>query len=162
MKGNLVKTSIASDPTPGNIFVEPPTQTKKVVQWLTVRHPEGGVASYPMFQADEGLAWLTMDENLRPRDVVIAVTPCTEQFFVLATNGELDMGRTVEEVQFWAEESKRAAHTSAPAGWKDHGSVATTQRIAEEEAAIDRMLGADCPVVYGMPRELMQGRMIEL
>jgi hypothetical protein len=105
MKGNFVKTSIASDPTPINIIVEPPT-TKKVVQWLTVRHPEGAVASYPMFRADEGLAWLEMHETLRPEDTIIAVTPCTERFFVLRTNGKLDMGTTVEEVQLWAEESK--------------------------------------------------------
>jgi len=65
MKGNFVKTSIASNPTPVNIIVESPT-TKKVVQWLTVRHPEGAVVSYPMFRADEGLAWLEMHETLRP------------------------------------------------------------------------------------------------
>ena|ERR1700716_1993832 len=107
MKGNFVKTSIASDPTPINIIVEPPT-TKKVVQWLTVRHSEGAVASYPMFPAAEGLAWLEMHETLRPEDTIIAVTPCTERFFVLRTNGKLDMGTTVEEVQLWAEESKES------------------------------------------------------
>ncbi len=105
MKGNFVKTSIASKPTPVNIIVEPST-IKKVVQWLTVRHPEGAVASYPMFGAYEGLAWLEMHETLRPEDTIIAVTPCTEQFFVLETNGKLDMGTTVEEVQSWANESK--------------------------------------------------------
>lgn len=90
---------------PVNIFAETPT-IKRVVQWLTVRHPEGAVASYPMFTADEGLAWLEMHEILRPQDVVIAVTPCTEQFLVIETNGQLDMGTTVEEVQSWAEVSK--------------------------------------------------------
>ena len=100
-----MKTSIASNPVPVNVIVEPP-RIKKVVQWLTVRHPEGGVASYPMFSASEGLAWLEMHETLRPEDTIIAVTPCTEWFFVLRTNGKLDMGTTVEEVQLWAEESK--------------------------------------------------------
>jgi hypothetical protein len=28
---------------------------------------------YPMFRADEGLAWLEMHEALRPEDAVIAV-----------------------------------------------------------------------------------------
>jgi hypothetical protein len=105
MKGDFVKTSIASNPIPVNVIVEPPT-IKKVAQWLTVRHPEGAVVSYPMFRADEGLAWLEMHETLRPEDAVIAVTPCTEQFLVIKTNGKLDMGTTVEEVQSWAEESK--------------------------------------------------------
>ena len=95
-------TTIAENPTPVNTF----STYKKVIQWITVRHPEGAVASYPMFTADEGLAWLEMHETLRPEDTVIAVTPCTEQFFVIGTNGQLDMGRTVEEVQSWAEESK--------------------------------------------------------
>jgi hypothetical protein len=109
MKGNFVKTSIASNPTPVNIIVESPT-IKKVVQWLTVRHPEGAVVSYPMFRADEGLAWLEMHETLRPEDTIIAVTPCTQGFFVLKTNGKLDMGTTVEEVQLWAEVSKESPH----------------------------------------------------
>ena len=108
MKGNFVKTSIASNPTSVNIIVESPT-IKKVVQWLTVRHPEGAVVSYPMFRADEELAWLEMHETLRPEDTIIAVTPCTQRFFVLKTNGKLDMGTTVEEVQLWAEESKELA-----------------------------------------------------
>ena len=54
---------------PVNIFAETPIKTptiKPVVQWLTVRHHEGGVVSYPMFGADEGLAWLEMHETLRP------------------------------------------------------------------------------------------------
>jgi hypothetical protein len=59
-----------------------------------------------MFPAAEGLAWLEMHETLRPEDTIIAVTPCTEQFFVLKTNGQLDMGTTVEEVASWADESK--------------------------------------------------------
>jgi len=108
MKGNFVKTSIASNPTPVNIIVESPT-IKKVVQWLTVRHPEGAVVSYPMFRADEGLAWLEMHETLRPEDTIIAVTPCTQRFFVLKTNCKLDVGTTVEEAQLWAEESKELA-----------------------------------------------------
>jgi hypothetical protein len=66
-----------------------------------VRRPEGAVVSYPMFAAAEGLAWLEMREVLRPEDTVIAVTPCTEQFLVVETNGQLDMGTTVEEVQSW-------------------------------------------------------------
>jgi hypothetical protein len=107
MKGNFVNNSIASGPSAVNGFVETPPEVKRVVQWLTVRHyPEGAVASYPMFRAHEGLAWLEMNEILRPEDVVIAVTPCTEQLFVIKTNGQLDMGATVEEVQSWAEDSK--------------------------------------------------------
>lgn len=94
---------------PVNIFAETPT-IKKVVLWLTVRHPEGAVNSYAMFRADEGLAWLEMHEALRPGDAVIAVTPCTEQFLVIETNGQLDVGTTVEEVQSWAEESKAQPH----------------------------------------------------
>ena len=101
MKGNVVKTSIASNPTPVNF--------KKVVQWLTVRYSEGAIASCPMFPADEGFAWLEMHDTLRPEDTIIAVTPCTQRFFVLKTNGKLDMGTTVEEVQLWAEESKELA-----------------------------------------------------
>jgi hypothetical protein len=65
---------------------------REVFQWLTVRHPESAVVSYPMFRADEGLAWLEMYEPLRPEDAVIAVTPCTDQFLVIKTNGQLDMG----------------------------------------------------------------------
>ena len=92
MKGNFVKTSIASNPTSVNVILEPPT-TKKVVQWLTVRYSEGAIVSYPMFPAEEGLAWLEMHETLRPEDTIIAVTPCTEPFFVLKTNGQLGMSR---------------------------------------------------------------------
>jgi hypothetical protein len=47
-----------------------------------------------MFRSDDGLASLEMYESLRPEDVVIAVTPCTEQFFVVKTNGQLDMDAT--------------------------------------------------------------------
>jgi len=46
---------IAEKSPPVNIFVKTPT-IKRVVQWLTVRHPEGAIVSYPMFRADEGLA----------------------------------------------------------------------------------------------------------
>ena len=47
-----------------------------------------------MFRADDGLAWLEMHETLRPEDAVIAITPCTDQFLVVDTNGQLDMGTT--------------------------------------------------------------------
>ena len=104
---------------------ETPT-IRKVVQWLTVRHPEGAVNSYPMFRADEGLPWLEIYESFRPEDVVIAVTPCTEQFFVVKTNGQLDMGTTVEEVQSWAEVSKAQPH-KRPVGWNEYKSVEVTQ-----------------------------------
>ena len=113
MKGNFVKTSIATNPTPVNTIVAPP-KIKKVIQWLTVRYSEGAIVSYPMFPAEEGLAWLEMHETLRPEDTIIAVTPCTEPFFVLQTNGQLDMGTTVGEVQSWAEESKEQPHTNVP------------------------------------------------
>jgi hypothetical protein len=94
---------IACNPTPINKFCETPTY-KKIVQWVTVRHPEGGVASYPMFSAPEGLAWLEMRETLRPEDTIIAVTPCIDQFFVIESHGNLNMGTTLEEAQAWAEE----------------------------------------------------------
>jgi hypothetical protein len=58
-----------------------------------------------MYPADDGMAWLRIDENLRPEDKVIAVTPCIEQFFVVETRGQLDMGATPEEARFWAQES---------------------------------------------------------
>jgi len=118
MKGNFVNNSIASDPTAVNGFVETPPEIKRVVQWLTVRHTEGAVVSYPMFRASEGLAWLEMSENLPSDAAVIAVTPCTEQFFVIETNGLLDMGATVEEVQSWAEVSKDRPH-KRPVGWNE-------------------------------------------
>jgi hypothetical protein len=103
-------------PLPVNTLAGTPT-IKKVVLWLTVRHPEGGVVSYPMFRADEGLAWLEMREALRPEDAVIAVTPCTEQSLVIETNGQLDMGTTVEEVRSWAEEAK--ARPQTPLSWNE-------------------------------------------
>ena len=62
--------------------------------------------SYPMFRAYDGLARLEMHETLRPEDAVIAVTPCTDQFLVVDTNGLPDMGTTAEEVQSWAKVSK--------------------------------------------------------
>jgi hypothetical protein len=108
MTGDFVKTSITSDPTPINTIIKPPPPIKKVVQWLTVRHPGGTVASYPMYPADEGLGWLQIDESLRPEDVVITVTPCLEQFFVVQTGIQLDMGTTAEEVQAWAQETLRS------------------------------------------------------
>jgi hypothetical protein len=113
---------LAENPTPVNTF---PTY-KKVVQWITVRHPEGAVASYPMFRADEGLAWLEMHETLRPEDTVIAVTPCTEQFLVIETNGPLDMGTTVEEVQSWAEVSRAEPH-KRPLGWNEYKRAGETR-----------------------------------
>jgi len=142
--------------------VKPFPTHKKVVQWLTVRHPEGAIASYPMFRANEGLALLEMHENLRPEDAVIAVTPCTEQFFVVETNGQLDMGTTVEEVQAWAEMSKEESlptHLTLLLTPREQHLVklkkegcslskralvlgTTALRIAEEEVAIDRKLEA--------------------
>ena len=91
-----------------NKFLETPTY-KKVVQWVTVRHPEGGVASYPMVSAPEGAAWLEMHETLRAQDTIIAVTPCIDQFFVIESHGNLDMGATVEEAQAWAEVTRGPA-----------------------------------------------------
>jgi|ERR1700678_335436 hypothetical protein len=109
-----MNTSIASDPTAVNSSLPEPT-IKKVVQWLTVRYPEGAIASYPMYPADEGIALLRIEENLRPEDKVIAVTPCLDQFFLVETGGQLDMGTTPQEARFWAQESllalKRAAET---------------------------------------------------
>jgi hypothetical protein len=157
MKGNFVNISIASDSAAGNRFVETPAQVKKVVQWLTVRHPEGGIASYPMFPADEGLALLEMHEVLRPEDVIVAVTPCTEQFFVIGANGQLDMGTTVDEARAWAEISKeesppmRSTFMLTPREQRlvklkneDYSLLeralaldTTALRIAEEEAVID-------------------------
>jgi hypothetical protein len=115
-------TIIAENPTPINTF----STYKKVVQWITVRHPEGAVASYPMFAADEGLAWLEMHETLRPEDAVIAVTPCTEQFLVIETKGQLDMGTTVEEVQSWAEVSRAEPH-KRPLGWNEYKRAEVTR-----------------------------------
>jgi hypothetical protein len=106
MKGNVVTINIANDPTPGTGLVEPQPSIKKVVQWVTVRHPEGGIASYPMFLADEGLPWLETHKHLRPEDEVIGVSPCTELLFVIEANGQLDLGTTVEDVQWWAEQSR--------------------------------------------------------
>jgi flavin-binding protein dodecin len=122
MKGNIVNNSIASIPAAINTIVASPQQIRKVIQWLTVRHPEGAVASYPMFSAPEGLAWLEMHELLRPEDKVIAVTPCTEQFLVIETNGQLDMGTTVEEVQSWVEVSNESPE-KRPLGWHEYKSA---------------------------------------
>jgi hypothetical protein len=90
MKGNFVKTSIASNPIPVNVIVAPPT-IKKVVQWLTVRYSEGAIVSYPMFPAAEGLAWPRDARDSSARRYDNCHNPCTEQFFVLKTNGQLDM-----------------------------------------------------------------------
>ena len=102
------------------------TRSKRVVLWATVRHAEGEVFSYPIFRADEGLAWLEMHETLRPEDAVIAVTPCTDQFLVIDTNGLLDMGTTAEEVQSWADVSKTQPH-KRPLSWNEYKSVAAPQ-----------------------------------
>jgi hypothetical protein len=122
-----------------NILAETPT-TQKVVQWLTVRHPEGAIASYPMFRADEGLAWLETHETVRPDDAVIAVTPCTDQFFVIRTNGQLDMGATVEEVQSWADVSKAQPH-KRPLSRNEYVSSAAMNR----DATVDKARGLRRP-----------------
>ena len=67
-----------------------------------------------------------MRETLRPEDAVIAVTPCTEQFLLTKTNGQLDMGTAVEEVQSWAEVSKAQPH-KRPLGWNEYKRVEVLQ-----------------------------------
>jgi hypothetical protein len=126
---------------PLNISAETP-MSRKVVQWLTVRHPEGAVSSYPMFRADEGLAWLEMHETLRPEDAVIAVTPCTDQFLVVDTNGILDVGTTAEEVQSWAEVSKTQPH-KRPLSWNEYKSVCGA--AINRDAAVDNASGLRRP-----------------
>ncbi len=125
-------------PLPVNTFA--PTTSKRVVLWATVRHAE--VFSYPMFRADDGLAWLEMHETLRPEDAVIAVTPCTDQFLVVDTNGQLDMGTTPEEVQSWAEVSKTQAHKRPLSGTSTKVSrcrnETMTQRSIEQKTFEDR------------------------
>jgi len=123
--------TIAEKPASVNVFVKTPT-IKKVIQWVTVRHPEGAITSYPMFRAEEGLAWLEMDENLRPQDRVIAVTPCTEPFFIVQANGGIDMGSTEQEALEWAEVSKASAM-----GRKKEVEPETVE-VDENETARDR------------------------
>ena len=94
---------------PVNIFAETPT-IKKVVLWLTVRHPEGAVNSYAMFRADEGLAWLEMHEALRPGDAVIAVTPAPSSFLLSRPTVNLTWARRLKKFNRWAEESKAQPH----------------------------------------------------
>ena len=68
-----------------------------------------------MYPADEGIALLRIDENLRLVDKVIAVTPCLGRRAHVELPSSFRNEELPEEARFWAQESllalKRAAET---------------------------------------------------